>query len=396
MRIGMILDKTFPPDPRVENEAISLTEKGHDVYLFCLKYGEEKDNEVINGIKVLRYTSNKLIYKLSALVYTIPLYSSIMTKKISHFLDANKIDVIHIHDIQIAEAVLKANKKLKLKIVLDLHENRPEIMRFYPHLQKFPGKFLISASTWKQKEEIFINKANKVIVVTEESKNEIVKRTNKKPESIIVVPNTVHKSYYKNALIQNEILEKYKTNFVLLYLGDTGLRRGLQTAIASVNNLKNKIPSIKLVIVGSNTSDIVLKSQVKDLEIQHFVDFVGWQDEKLFPSYIKASSVCISPLHRNLHHDTTFANKLFQYMSFSKPVLASNATAQKNLIERTNSGLVHIERDVKDFSAKVLEFYNNNELRDRLGENGKQFVENEFCWEKTSKNLIDLYANLST
>jgi len=396
MRIGMILDKTFPPDPRVENEAISLIEKGHDVCLFCLKYGNENDNEVIKGIQIKRYKSNKLIYKLSALVYTVPFYSLIMAKKISHFLNANKIDVIHIHDIQIAEAVLKANKKLKIKIVLDLHENRPEIMRFYPHLQKFPGKFLISSSKWKQKEETFINKADKVIVVTEESKNEIVKRTNKKPESIIVVPNTVHKAYYKNALIQNEILEKYKSNFVLLYLGDTGLRRGLQTAIASVNILKNKLPIIKLVIVGSNTSDIVLKSQVKDLEINHLVDFVGWQDEKLFPSYIKASSVCISPLHRNLHHDTTFANKIFQYMSFSKPVLASNATAQKKLIERTNSGLVHIERDVKDFSAKVLELYNSKELRRSLGENGKQFVENEFCWEKTSKNLIDLYANLST
>ena len=392
----MILDKTFPPDPRVENEAISLIEKGHEVCLFCLKYGEEKDNEVIKGIQVKRYKSNKLIYKLSALVYTIPFYSSIMAKKINHFLDANKIDVIHIHDIQIAEAVLKANKKLKLNTVLDLHENRPEIMRFYPHLQKFPGKFLISASKWKQKEETFIDKADKVIVVTEESKNEIVKRTNKKPENIIVVPNTVHKSYFKNALIQNEILKKYKANFVLLYLGDTGLRRGLQTAIASVKNLKNKIPSIKLVIVGSNTSDVVLKSQVKDLEIQHFVDFAGWQDEKLFPSYIKASSVCISPLHRNLHHDTTYANKLFQYMSFSKPVLASNATSQKNLIEKTNAGLVHIERDVKDFSIKVIELYNNKELRDSLGGNGKRFVENEFCWEKTSKNLIDLYANLST
>ena len=41
--------------------------------------------------------------------------------------------------------------------------------------------------------------------------------------------------------------------FVLLYLGDTGLRRGLQTAIASIPVLKEKIPNIKLVIVGSNS-----------------------------------------------------------------------------------------------------------------------------------------------
>ena len=33
----MILDAVFPPDPRVENEAISLINEGHHVFLFCLK-----------------------------------------------------------------------------------------------------------------------------------------------------------------------------------------------------------------------------------------------------------------------------------------------------------------------------------------------------------------------
>ena len=78
----MILDKTFPPDPRVENEAISLIENGHEVFLFCLKYANEKASEIINGIRVKRYASNKLEYKLSALAYTIPLYSFLMKSKI--------------------------------------------------------------------------------------------------------------------------------------------------------------------------------------------------------------------------------------------------------------------------------------------------------------------------
>ena len=396
MRIGMILDKTFPPDPRVENEAISLIESGHEVYLFCLKYNNELSNETIKGIQVIRYNSNRFLYKFSALVYTIPFYSIVMSRKINHFLIHYKIDVIHIHDIQIAEAAFKANIKLKLNIVLDLHENRPEIMKFYAHLQSFPGKFIILPRKWKQKEELFIKKANNVVVVTEESKSEIIKRVHINAENIIIVPNTVHKSYTTNALIKEEIVEKHKANFVLLYVGDTGLRRGLKTAINSVHYLKNKIPNIKLVIVGSNTSDNVLKNKVKELGLEDYVEFEGWQNENLFPSYIKASAICISPLHKNLHHDTTYANKLFQYMSFSKPVLVSNATAQKNLIERTKTGLVHIEKDELDFTNKVLELYNNKKLRDNLGGNGKRFVEEEFCWEKTSKNLINLYANLST
>ena len=40
----MILDATFPPDPRVENEAISLIAAGHEVFLFCLKYDENQSD----------------------------------------------------------------------------------------------------------------------------------------------------------------------------------------------------------------------------------------------------------------------------------------------------------------------------------------------------------------
>jgi len=395
MRIGMILDKTYPPDPRVENEAVSLIENGHEVFLFCLKYANEKGEELIKGIQVKRYISNKFIYKSSALAYTIPVYSKLMSKKIRHFLISNKIDIVHIHDIQIAKAVFKAIKKTGLKTILDLHENRPEIMKFYPHLQKFPGRYLIAIKKWKQKEEEFIKKATKVVVVTEESKQEIINRIGVHPNKILVVPNTVHQSYVNNATFNQEIIEKYSTQFTLLYVGDTGLRRGLSTAIESMDVLKEKIPNIKLVIVGSNSSDVFLKQQVADLDLQDYVDFEGWKNENLFPSYIKVSSICISPLHRNLHHDTTYANKLFQYMSFGKPLLVSDATAQKNIVEKAASGLVHKAEDIVDFTEKVLELYHVKVLQSKLGENGKSFIENEFYWEKTSKDLIELYANLN-
>jgi len=394
MKIGMILDKTFPPDPRVENEAISLIEKGHEVFLFCLKYDKINMDTIINGINVKRYKSNKLEYKLSALVYTFPFYTYLLKRKILHFLLKHKIEAIHIHDIRIAEAVFKANKKLKLATVLDLHDNMPEIIKFYPHLQKFPGKQLISPKKWKQKEEEFIRKATKVITVSQEFIEEVVERTKISKEKIVLVPNTIHQSFYKKAIIDKLIVNRYKNSFVILYLGDTSLRRGLQTAIESINILKNKIPTIRLVIVGSNTTDAILKQQVVDLNIEKYVDFEGWKDVKLFPSYIKASSVCISPLDRNIQHDVAYANKLFQYMSFAKPVLVSNAIAQKNLIEKTNSGLVHLEKNAQDFAAKVIQLHSDKELCETLGNNGKRFVEDEFCWEKTSEKLINLYANL--
>ena len=394
MKIGMILDAPFPPDPRVENEAVSLVENGHEVFLFCLKYANEKASDTINGIQVRRYSSNTFEYKLSALAYTIPLYSVIMQKKIAKFIRETNIEALHIHDMRIAGAVYKVNVNFNLPIVLDLHDNMPEVMKLYPHLQKFPGKYLISPKKWKQKEEEFIKKANKVIAVSPEFIDTLAVRLPLEKDKLVLVPNTIRKTFFEDYKVNETIIKKYQSNFVILYLGDTHLRRGIQTAIAALVKLKDTIPEIKLVIVGKNTTDIILRKQVKDLQLEQFVDFEGWQNVSLFQSYILASEICISPLHRNLQHDVAYANKIFQYMSLAKPLLVSDAIAQKKLVEKVACGLVHKERDSKDFSNKVLALYKSKPLRMELGESGRKFIQNEFSWEQTSKNLINLYNNM--
>lgn len=389
----MILDKTFPPDPRVENEALALISSGHQVFLFSLTYDNQTD-EKIKGIHVKRYASSKLEYKLSALSYTVPFYKKMMSKKIALFLKENNIEIIHVHDMVVAEAVFEVNKKFALPVVLDLHENRPEIMKTYPHLKKFPGNLLISTRVWKQKEGELVRKSDRTIVVTKEAKTDLKKRLGIQDEKIVVVPNTVKSSFYKDFDLEPTILERYKDKFIILYLGDTGLRRGLLSVIEALGVLSNNdalMNKVKLVIVGKNSTDEVLKSRVRELGLQQIVDFEGWQDERLFPSYLKVAAIGISPLHRNQHHDTTYANKLFQYMSFGLAVLVSDALAQKNLVEEVESGLVHKEKDAIDISEKIITLYQNPELSSKLGMNGKEFIEEKFYWEKVSDNLKDLY-----
>ena len=390
----MILDDVFPPDPRVENEAITLINGGYDVFLFCLHNGSQKTNELIKGIKVRRYKFSKITYKLSALSYDLPFYKMIMTPKISHFIKENAIDVLHIHDIRIAGAVFSTNKKHQLKIVLDLHDNIPENMKFYPHLQKFPGKYIISPKKWKEKEKEFILKSDKIITVSPNFAKDIIEKNNIEKEKMILVPNTVRKSFFKEAIYSDVIKEKYSNKYVVLYLGDTNIRRGLLTAIRATEFLSKQIANFKLVIVGSNTTDSILKEETKKLNLESFIDFEGWQDVSLFPSYIVASNICISPLYRSIQHDVAYANKIFQYMSFGKPILVSNAIAQKEIVERVNSGLVHLEKNKDDFSSKVLELYQNKEKAEELGNNGKEFIENEFSWEGTSQALVKLYNEL--
>ena len=67
-------------------------------------------------------------------------------------------------------------------------------------------------------------------------------------------------------------------------------------------------------------------------------------------------------------------------MSFEKPLLVSNVLAQENIVNRAQSGLIHEAKNSVDFTNKVLQLFEDDKLQTSLGINGKQFIENEFCW----------------
>ena len=392
MKIGMILDAKYPTDPRVTNEANALIKSGNEIFLFCLSYNKKfKKREVINGINVFRFYCSWLTYKLSALAYTFPFYKWIMSNKIKRFIKESNIEVLHIHDLQIASSVFNANRSFNLNITLDLHENRPEIMKSYKHVNSFLGKMLIYPSKWKKAEERYCKRSNSVIVVTDLAKKELVDRIKIDESKVLVFSNSVSKSFYSDFKLNNQIIEKYSDSFVLLYLGNTSKRRGLETVLKSIPKIIKSISNFKLVIVGSSSFDKELIKIVEEYNISKFVDFEGWKSEDLFPSYINVADLGISPLHSNLHHDTTYANKLFQYMSLGCPILCSDVKAQKALLNAFNVGLLFRSEDSSDLTEKLLKLYLNLDLRNQMSENCINAIQNHLNNDIISKDLVKYY-----
>lgn len=396
MRIGMILDSDFPPDSRVENEAVSLIKAGHEVFLFSLSYRNfTSRKENINGIEVRRYKASRLIYKLSAIAYPYPLYHWMLLSMLRDFVEENEIEVLHVHDMMIAGAVMMINRGFQLPLVLDLHENRPEIMKFYPHLSKIPGRYIIKPALWEKAQRQLVQEADQVVLVTQEAKDAYVQKYGLPEAKIIVVPNTVHNDIFTKYEIRDEVVQKFSGRFNLLYVGDTGLRRGTASAIRAIELLKNEIPEIQLVLVGKSSQDVLLKNLAGELGLQQHIVFEGWQDVSLFPSYIMAAEICLSPLTRNPHHDTTYANKIFQYMAMGRPLLVSDSTAQANVVEQEGCGLVYPSEDIEAMADAIRQLYHQPETRKKMGEKASKAVQQRWNWEETSRELIHMYQELS-
>jgi glycosyltransferase involved in cell wall biosynthesis len=313
-----------------------------------------------------------------------------MKSKIKDFVLNNKIDRMHIHDIQITKAAVDVCNKYNLKYTLDLHENRHEIMKSYKHVNSFLGKLLISVKRWKKAEEKYISKAEKVIVVTHQAKKEIIERCKISNDNVIVYPNTVRKSFYQNKKYDEELKKKYAKNYVLLYIGNTSERRGLDTVLDSMISIAKEVPEIKLIIIGKSSYDRKIKFKINKLKISNLVDFIGWQKEEDLYKYLLISDIGLSPLYRNLHHDTTYANKIFQYISFNVPLLCSDSTAQAELINKFKCGKIFKEKNVEDFISNLLLMINNKEIYIKLQNNCYDAIA-KLNNSVVSRDLIKIY-----
>ena len=387
----MILDSTYPDDARVTNECTELLKNKHEIHLFCLCFKKPfVKNEVINQINVHRYHCSKLTYKLSALANDIGLYGFILKNKIRDFVENSDVEVLHVHDIQIAKAAISVSKRFGIKYNIDLHENRPEIMKYYKHVNSFLGKIFISPLRWKKAEESFVEKANKIVVVTENAKEELLSRVKIDQEKIVVYPNTVRDDFYKNKKIDKVLEKQYSKNFVITYVGNTSERRGLLTVIESLKTLRNTIPNIKLLIIGKSSFDNMLKNEIKKHDIEELVDFIGWIKENEIPNYLSISKLGLSPLHRNIHHDTTYANKIFQYISFGCPVVSSDVIAQSELVKKHNIGVVFEDRNVMDLTKKITQLYNEKDLFEKFRANCIESIK-KLNNSVISNQLISIY-----
>ena len=221
-------------------------------------------------------------------------------------------------------------------------------------------------------------------------KRQLLSRINIDQKKVVVYPNTVRDDFYKNKKIDKVLEKQYSKNFVITYVGNTSERRGLLTVIESLKIIQKTIPNIKLLIIGKSSFDNVLKNEIKKHDVEELVDFIGWVKENEIPNYLSISKLGLSPLHRNIHHDTTYANKIFQYISFGCPIVSSDVIAQSELVKKYNIGVVFEDRNVMDLTKKIIQLYNEKDLFEKLRANCIESIK-KLNNSVISNQLISIY-----
>ena len=389
----MLLDREFPPDIRVENEAFSLIKEGHEIHLLSYNYYNKKSTEVYRGINIHRFNIHKEVAKKSlGFIHIFPLYRRIWRKEVFSLLKCLSIDVVHIHDLPLC-ILSKDLRKHGIKIVAEMHENYPHLVAEQPYMNSVFGKLYFRKYKWFDKEREWLEDVDEVICVAPEMSNRL-KKVLSSSKPISVVPNTYSFNSFETEQVEIKgLCRRFKDKFVVTYIGGFDPIRGINILIESISKVKNQIPGLLLLLVGDGSISNDLRKQAQLLNIMDIVVFEGWQPSKYVKAYIESSSVCVIPHIRSVQTDNSSPNKLFQYLFAQKPVISSNCTSIEKIITQEKCGLVFLERDVDDLAEKLLFLYNHPDELIKMGLNGHSAVMAKYNWEITVIPLLELYRN---
>ena len=395
MNVLMILDGEFPPDERVEKEAVSLISSGNRVYILCLDYGNSGDSENYRGIEIIRIRIRKqLRNKLQATYLIFPIYRRLWKRKIESVITEKSIDVIHIHDLPLSDIGIRLRKKYNLRVVCDQHEFYSNWIVRTAHYNTFAGKIISFFSNWEKYERSNLSKADLVITVESPLRDLYINTRNVDKKKIIVLPNTPLKSLFNYENVNKSIVDSYRNYFVLLYAGHIDILRGIDTIIGALPLVRNAIPGFRFILAGKfNKRYYDPLAYARQLGVDDMIEYHEWIPLNQLPSYIAASRICIHiPPAISREVNSTIASKIYQNIAMNRATIVGQAKMMNSFVERNKIGLSIKESDPADLADKLKLLYAEPGILKSFEENTKM-ISNRYCWEVTSELLVRQYSS---
>lgn len=386
----MILENDYPPDTRVENEIKILNSAGFKISLICPTKNKSRTGiHKKENCKIFRFYINNFQYKSGVGKLKFPFYFNVFKNGIRKFLLENDehFDAIHIHDLSILEIGLWLKSKSGKKLILDLHENYPYLIKDAQHTQKGLGKILSDYKQWIAYEKEYVREADYVITVVKEMEQRMLTFDNR-PEKYHIYQNVVRKEDIPiyNPPSEDEV-------FKIIYVGGITPARGIQTMIKAIDLLPEDI-NIVFNIYGSGKYQPHLSQLIKEENVDSKVFLKGQISfDEVIPN-IKRHDAAVIPHYRSVQNNNSSPNKLFLYMSTGRPVISSNCKSLERVLKESNAGLTYVDTDPRDLADQILKLYNDRKLSLKLGKNGHEATMCRYNTEVEGQNLVRLYKSI--
>lgn len=381
--------------------ALGLVENGFDVIVltttphYNLVESELKNQQLVKKLFGIYFESNfkgirvyhiplkkyKSTFKrLVSFIYwhILSLFIGLSIKKVNYILSPSP--PLSIGFISLLIAKFKSSKSIY------------NVQEIYPDLLINQGnlKSSIVIKLLKKFEKFIYNNSTAVTTIDEVFYSTISPRF-KDTNKLKIIPNFVDTDLYKPLKQKLEIpsiLENDNGKIKVLYAGNIGFFQDWEPVYFAANQLKNE--NIEFWIVGEGVQKHELEKEIMKQKISNIRIFPYQKREDLpiINNFVDIHFIAINP---NMEQDG-FPSKIYTIMACAKPivVVTGDKSPVYNFLKNKNcSEIVTNNRNI-NFTEAIRKLAINQELRERLGNNGYEVIIKNY----SKKVVVSKYVNL--
>jgi glycosyltransferase involved in cell wall biosynthesis len=257
----------------------------------------------------------------------------------------------------------------------------------FPQTVRFRTKCLLNLNLHKA-----VKRADRIVAVSEFTKNEILAFYPYSAEKIKVVYNGVNTQKYNAAIAPAEIAPARKRYGVpedyILYVGTLEPRKNIERLIRAYDQVKKRYADFPVLVLAGGKGWLCenIFQTVKDLRLEKDIVFTGYVDDRAKPCLMAgARCFCFPSL----------------YEGFGMPVLEAMACGTPTLTSR-NSALTEVAGDaalladafsVESIADALEKLCFDETLRAELRQKGLERAE-RFSWRKAAELLHTIYKEV--
>ena len=351
-------------DVRVfQKEARTLARAGYRVIVIA----RAPRREIVDGVEVLpaRTARSWRLFRFASL--PVVFFQAVTVKA----------DVYHLHNPDTLLIALGL-KIFGRKFVYDTHEDFSKKNRSWmPEILRQPAaRFVVLL-------ESFVSSIADATIVTQAG---VLGRVHRSAVLIGNPPRIEPALFTRVADLAAEISTDFN-GLRAVYLGDINAVRGVLEMIEALA-IANEKTAVRLWLIGPGS----------EADLCAAATLPGWQYVDRIPrlppeqafAYVSRADVGLVVFRDVSDHATADPNKLYEYMAFGLPFVASDFKTWRDRLDGVTAGLFVKAGDAREIAGALIELARNPARRTQMGKEGRAFVE-AHSWERESIKLCDLY-----
>lgn len=377
---------------------LNILSNGNDIDLFSFYESDKEENSIsfikerFNSLNVIRktLTTSKDLKKMSIIAFK-SLFSKLpfvilkyrdknMISILKKSIKNKKYDLIYIDHLQLA-VYMDVFINADCPIYLDQHNCESQILkrRIYEsksYLSKLFSK--IEYEKLKKFEQYIIQKVDKVIALSEEDKNFMIKENTIDINKFNIVPIPINIDYKK------PILDNIDRKLNIIFLGTLSWfpnAQGIEWFVKRViPKMENKKIDYNLFIVGKDPSSSLkdLCSKYKNITITGYVENIN--------KYIEICDIMIVPIFIG----SGMRVKILEGLGKRIPIISTRIGAEGILV-KDNRDILFAENE-EEFICKILKL-KDIEVYKSIQKHGEDIFEKEYSINAISKKYLSLFEN---